>query len=80
MANAIQPVAVDEARIAATNMCGGSAAMAGELAMNVLDTVGLVASSFGQWAGVPAGEGGARWSPRRRGTFRYMRLEFRTTC
>lgn len=75
--NAIQPVAVDEARIAATNMSGGSAAMVGNLAMNVLDTVGLVASSFGQWAGVPAEQGGASVEVRNDGTFRYIRLEFR---
>jgi hypothetical protein len=75
--NAIQPVAVDEARIAATNMSGGSAAMVGNLAMNVLDTVGLVASSFGQWAGVPAEQGGSSVEVRNDGTFRYIRLEFR---
>jgi NAD(P)H-nitrite reductase large subunit len=75
--NAIQPVAVDEARIAATNMSGGSASMPGNLAMNVLDTLGLVASSFGQWAGVPREEGGSSVEMRDDGTFRYIRLEFR---
>jgi NAD(P)H-nitrite reductase large subunit len=75
--NAIQPVAVDEARIAATNMSGGSAAMVGNLAMNVLDTLGLVASSFGQWAGVPAEQGGSSVEIRNDGTFRYIRLEFK---
>jgi NAD(P)H-nitrite reductase large subunit len=75
--NAIQPVAVDEARIAGTNMSGGSAAMPGNLAMNVLDTLGLVASSFGQWAGVPPEQGGSSVELRDDGTFRYIRLEFK---
>jgi NAD(P)H-nitrite reductase large subunit len=75
--NAIQPVAVDEARIAATNMTGGSIAMPGNLAMNVLDTLGLVASSFGQWAGVPKEQGGSSVEMRDDGTFRYIRLEFK---
>ncbi len=75
--NAIQPVAVEEARIAAVNMSGGSTSMPGNLQMNVLDTLGLVASSFGQWAGVPPEEGGASVEMRDDGTFRYIRLEFR---
>jgi NAD(P)H-nitrite reductase large subunit len=75
--NAIQPVAVDEARIAATNMTGGSVSMPGNLPMNVLDTLGLVASSFGQWAGVPEEQGGSSVELRDDGTFRYIRLEFR---
>jgi NAD(P)H-nitrite reductase large subunit len=75
--NAIQPVAVDEARIAATNMTGGTASMSGNLPMNVLDTLGLVASSFGQWAGVPREQGGSAVELRDDGTFRYIRLEFR---
>jgi NAD(P)H-nitrite reductase large subunit len=75
--NAIQPVAVDEARIAATNMTGGTVSMPGNMPMNVLDTVGLIASSFGQWAGVPAAEGGSFVERRDDETFKYIRLEFR---
>lgn len=75
--NAIQPVAVEEARIAAVNMSGGSTSMPGNLQMNVLDTLGLIASSFGQWAGVPREEGGSSVEMRDDGTFRYIRLEFR---
>jgi NADPH-dependent 2,4-dienoyl-CoA reductase/sulfur reductase-like enzyme len=57
--NAIQPNAVDQARIAAHNMAGGSAMSGGSLAINVLDTLGLISTSFGQWQGVPAAEGGS---------------------
>jgi NAD(P)H-nitrite reductase large subunit len=75
--NAIQPIAVDEARIAASNMAGGAVSMPGNLPMNVLDTLGLVASSFGQWAGVPREQGGSAVELRDDGTFRYIRLEFK---
>ena len=74
--NAIQPVAVEEARIAALNMAGRHVKTAGLLAMNVLDTVGLVASSFGQWQGVPMDQGGASIELRDDAAFRYLRLEF----
>ncbi|MBI4984132.1 MAG: FAD-dependent oxidoreductase [Rhodocyclales bacterium] len=54
--NAIQPNAVEQARIAAINMAGGDTQFAGSLAINVLDTLGLVSCSFGQWQGEPGGE------------------------
>ena len=57
LVNAIQPNAVEQGRIAAANMAGGHGAFAGSLAMNVLDTLGLISGSFGQWAGVEGGEG-----------------------
>lgn len=75
--NAIQPVAAEEARIAAQNMAGRSVVTPGQLAMNVLDTLGLVASSFGQWAGVPREDGGDSVELRDDAAFRYLRLEFR---
>ena len=74
--NAIQPVAAEEARIAALNMAGRTITTPGMLAMNVLDTMGLIASSFGQWMGVPAEEGGASVEVRDDNAFRYLRLEF----
>lgn len=55
--NAIQPNAADQARIAAANMSGVPAAMQGSLAINVLDTLGLISTSFGQWQGVKGGDG-----------------------
>ena len=58
---AIQPNAADQARVAALNMAGGvgnsAARMKGVLAINVLDSMGMISSSFGEWQGVADGEG-----------------------
>ena len=55
---AIQPNAADQARVAALNMAGGqSAKMKGVLAINVLDSMGMISSSFGEWQGVAGGDG-----------------------
>ena len=58
---AIQPNAADQARVAALNMAGGvgksAARMKGVLAINVLDSMGMISSSFGEWQGVTDGEG-----------------------
>ena len=54
--NAIQPNAVEQARIAAINMAGGDDEFVGSLAINVLDTLGLISCSFGQWQGEQGGE------------------------
>ncbi|MES3009637.1 MAG: NAD(P)/FAD-dependent oxidoreductase [Pseudomonadota bacterium] len=74
--NMIQPAAADEARIAALNMCGGATASQGSLAMNVLDTLGLIASSFGQWWGADAKDGGRHVEQADDAAFKYLRLEF----
>jgi NAD(P)H-nitrite reductase large subunit len=71
--HAIQPVAVDEARVAALNMAGRECASEGGLAMNVLDTLGLVSTSFGQWSGTAAGEGVEEIDAEH---FRYLSLQF----
>ena len=52
--HAIQPTAVDHGRIAAVNMMGGNSTYKGSLSMNVLDTSGLVSTSFGSWGGTAA--------------------------
>lgn len=54
---AIQPNAADQARVAALNMAGRPARMKGVLAINVLDSMGLISSSFGEWQGVAGGDG-----------------------
>lgn len=54
--SAIQPNAADEARIAALNMVGQAATLQRVPQINVLDTLGLISASFGQWQGVPGGE------------------------
>jgi len=53
---AIQPVAVEHGRMAALNMAGIRTAHRGSLNMNVLDTMGLISSSFGLWQGADGGE------------------------
>ena len=54
--SAIQPNAAEQARVAALNMVGQAAELKGVTQINVLDTLGLVSTSFGQWEGVPGGE------------------------
>jgi len=54
--NAIQPNAVEQGRIAALNMVGGDTRFVGSFAMNVLDTLGLISCSFGQWQGEAGGQ------------------------
>jgi len=54
---AIQPNAADQARVAALNMAGQAARMKGVLAINVLDSMGMISSSFGEWQGVAEGDG-----------------------
>ncbi len=60
--SAIQPNAAEQARVAALNMVAfarGQALMAelkGVTQINVLDTLGLISTSFGDWHGVPDGE------------------------
>jgi NADPH-dependent 2,4-dienoyl-CoA reductase/sulfur reductase-like enzyme len=71
--SAIQPNAVDQGYVAAVNMSGGSADATVVTQINVLDTLGLVSTSFGQWQGVPGGEHAELVDADR---FRYLRLEF----
>jgi NADPH-dependent 2,4-dienoyl-CoA reductase/sulfur reductase-like enzyme len=71
--SAIQPNAVDQALVAAVNMCGGDAVSNVVTQINVLDTLGLVSTSFGQWQGVAGGQHAELNDP---DNFRYLRLEF----
>ena len=54
--SAIQPNAAEQARVAALNMAGQKADLKGVTQINVLDTLGLISASFGNWEGVPGGE------------------------
>ena len=54
--SAIQPNAAEQARVAALNMVGQSAFLKGVTQINVLDTLGMISTSFGNWEGVPGGE------------------------
>lgn len=69
--NAIQPNAADQGRIAAINMAGGNAELQGSLAINVLDTLGLISTSFGHWQG--KGDGVELVDE---ANFRYLSLQF----
>jgi NAD(P)H-nitrite reductase large subunit len=71
--NAIQPNAADQARIAGIAMTGGGVQSLGALQINVLDTLGLISSSFGLWAGAKDGDH-VEIVDRER--FKYLRLEF----
>jgi NAD(P)H-nitrite reductase large subunit len=60
--SAIQPNAAEQARIAGANMVNHargralSAELMGVTQINVLDTLGLISTSFGDWQGRPGGE------------------------
>ena len=54
--SAIQPNAAEQARVAALNMAGRRTALRGVTQINVLDTLGLVSASFGNWEGVKGGQ------------------------
>ena len=60
--SAIQPNAAEQARVAALNMVAfarglsPTAELKGVTQINVLDTLGLISTSFGDWQGRPGGE------------------------
>jgi NAD(P)H-nitrite reductase large subunit len=71
--NAIQPNAAEQGRIAALNMAGRPARFKGSFVFNVLTTLGLVSSSFGEWQGVSGGESAEVLDESR---YRYLNLQF----
>jgi len=71
--HAIQPMAVETARVAAMNMCGREANHVGSMDMNVLDTLGLIAISYGRWMGVEGGDTASRLNQAEN---RYIKLQF----
>jgi NAD(P)H-nitrite reductase large subunit len=73
MISGVQPNAADQAYCAALNMTGQRAFQHGVRQIDVLDTLGLVSASFGQWRGVSGGEWVEMSDDR---NFRYLRLEF----
>jgi NADPH-dependent 2,4-dienoyl-CoA reductase/sulfur reductase-like enzyme len=77
LVSAIQPNAADQARVAALNMAGQETHMKGVLAINVLDTLGLISSSFGQWWGEKAEEGGSGVEHVDEAGWRYLSLQFK---
>jgi NAD(P)H-nitrite reductase large subunit len=75
--NAIQPNAADQARVAAASMVGQPSATEGSLALNVLDTLGLVSTSFGQWWGAEAKDGGSTSEVVDEKAYKYLSLQFK---
>jgi NADPH-dependent 2,4-dienoyl-CoA reductase/sulfur reductase-like enzyme len=71
---AIQPNAADQARVAALNMAERANKLPGVLAINVLDTLGLISTSFGEWGGVAGGDGVEQADPV---NFHYLSLQFK---
>jgi NAD(P)H-nitrite reductase large subunit len=69
----VQPNAADQAYCAALNMTGRQAFQRGVRQIDVLDTMGLISSSFGQWQGVRGGQWVEMADDAK---FKYMRLEF----
>ncbi len=71
---AIQPTAVDHARIAANNMVSHcSVEHHGSINMNVLDTMGLISASYGLWQGVDGGDSTELLDEE---NYRYINLQF----
>ena len=71
---AIQPTAVEHGKTAASNMVDGKEVVhRGCLNMNILDTMGLVSTSFGAWEGVDGGQSAELSDPDR---YRYLDLQF----
>lgn len=71
---AIQPTAVEHGHLAAVSMTKGHhQAHRGSVNMNVLDTMGLISSSFGLWMGVDGGDSSELVD---QGNFRYLNLQF----
>jgi len=70
---AIQPTAADHGRIAAMNMMGKDTVHQGSINLNVLDTLGLISSSYGLWMGVDGGDTSELYDPDR---YRYISLQF----
>jgi len=72
--SAIQPNAAEQGRVAGMNMAGLRAELPGVTQINVLDTLGLVSASFGEWQGVPGGE---QVELTDRGAGRHLSLQFK---
>ena len=71
--NAIQPNAAEQARVAGISMAGGNGQSIGAIQINVLDTLGLISSSFGLWSGAKDGDHVEIIDSER---YKYFRLEF----
>ena len=74
--SAIQPNAADQARVAAFNMLGRAQALKGVTQINVLDTLGMISTSFGAWQGVAKEDGGDHVELTDLAAGKYLSLQF----
>ncbi len=74
--SAIQPNAAEQARVAALNMVGQKSELKGVTQINVLDTLGLISASFGNWEGVAGGQHAELTEPDQRTGGRHLSLQF----
>jgi NAD(P)H-nitrite reductase large subunit len=74
--SAIQPNAAEQARVAALNMVGQKTELKGVTQINVLDTLGLISASFGNWEGVAGGQHAELTEPDQRTGGRHLNLQF----
>ena len=74
--SAIQPNAAEQARVAALNMAGQHASLKGVTQINVLDTLGMISTSFGNWEGVSSAEGGDHAELTDQAAGRHLSLQF----
>jgi len=74
--SAIQPNAAEQARVAALNMVGQKTELKGVTQINVLDTLGLISASFGNWEGVAGGQHVELTEPDQRTGGRHLSLQF----
>ena len=75
--SAIQPNAAEQARVAALNMAGQPASLKGVTQINVLDTLGMISTSFGNWEGVSSAEGGDHAELTDKAAGRHLSLQFK---
>ena len=71
--HAIQPVAAETGRLAALNMSGRKTLYTGSLGMNVLDSIGLISTSYGEWQGRAGGDQAQLLDEAR---YKYIKLQF----
>ncbi len=76
MVSAIQPNAADQARIAALNMAGQHASLRQVTQINVLDTLGLISTSFGLWQGVAKDKGGEQIELKDDAGYKLLSMQF----
>jgi NAD(P)H-nitrite reductase large subunit len=76
MVSAIQPNAADQARVAALNMIGQATSLKQVTQINVLDTLGLISTSFGLWQGVAKEQGGEQIELKDDAAYKLLSMQF----